>query len=286
MFKIVKKRDLADVSKLMEVEAPLVARKAQPGQFIILRIHENGERIPLTIADSDKEKGTITIIFQEVGKTTKELGALEEGDSLRDFVGPLGRAMELPTSGRVIAVGGGVGIAPVYPKVKAFHEAGMEVISIIGARTADLLILEEEMKAVSKELHVCTDDGTKGHHGFVSDILQGMLDDKSQKIDEIIAVGPLPMMRVIANQTKPYGIKTVVSLNPIMVDGTGMCGCCRVSVGGETKFTCVDGPVFDAHQVDFEELTRRGQMYLPEEKEALDKFKEECGCGGGSNEVG
>lgn len=281
MFKIVKKRVLADVSKLMEVEAPLVARKAQPGQFIILRVDDNGERIPLTIADSDKEKGTITIIFQEVGKTTMQLGALEEGDYLNDFVGPLGQAMELPTTGRIIAVGGGVGIAPVYPKVKAFHEAGMEVISIIGARTADLLILEDEMRAVSKELHVCTDDGTKGHHGFVSDILQKFLDDKSQKIDEIIAVGPLPMMRAVSNQTKPYGVKTMVSLNPIMVDGTGMCGCCRVTVGGKTKFTCVDGPVFDAHEVDFVELTRRGQMYLQEEKVAVDKYEHECRSGGG-----
>ena len=204
-------------------------------------------------------------------------------DNLRDFVGPLGKPMELPsTPGRVIAVGGGVGIAPIYPKVKAFHEAGMEVISIIGARTADLLILEDEMRAVSKELHICTDDGTKGHHGFVSDILQTMLDDKSKKIDEIIAVGPLPMMRVVANQTRPYGVKTLVSLNPIMVDGTGMCGCCRVTVGGETKFSCVDGPVFDAHQVDFEELTRRSRTYLSEEKTALEKFEHECRCGGGN----
>jgi len=283
MFKIVTKKVLSEVNKLMEIEAPLVARKAKPGQFIILRVRENGERIPLTIADSNKEKGTITIIFQEIGKTTKQLGTLEEGDYLSDFVGPLGKPMELPsTPGRVIAVGGGVGIAPIYPKVKAFHEAGMEVISIIGARTADLLILEDEMRAVSKELHICTDDGTKGHHGFVSDILQTMLDDKSKKIDEIIAVGPLPMMRVVANQTRPYGVKTLVSLNPIMVDGTGMCGCCRVSVGGETKFSCVDGPVFDAHQVDFEELTRRSRTYLSEEKTALEKFEHECRCGGGN----
>ncbi len=283
MFKIVTKKVLSEVNKLMEIEAPLVARKAKPGQFIILRVRENGERIPLTIADSNKERGTITIIFQEIGKTTKQLGTLEAGDYLSDFVGPLGKPMELPsTPGRVIAVGGGVGIAPIYPKVKAFHEAGMEVISIIGARTADLLILEDEMRAVSKELHICTDDGTKGHHGFVSDILQTMLDDKSKKIDEIIAVGPLPMMRVVANQTRPYGIKTLVSLNPIMVDGTGMCGCCRVTVGGETKFSCVDGPVFDAHQVDFEELTRRSRTYLSEEKTALEKFEHECRCGGGN----
>ncbi|NLX90358.1 MAG: sulfide/dihydroorotate dehydrogenase-like FAD/NAD-binding protein [Firmicutes bacterium] len=281
MFKIVAKKVLSEVNKLMEIEAPLVARKVQPGQFIILRVSEKGERIPLTVADSNKEKGTITIIFQEIGKTTKELGTKEVGDYLSDFVGPLGQPMELPSSGRVIAVGGGVGIAPIYPKVKAFYDAGLEVISIIGARTADLLILEDEMRAVSTELHICTDDGTKGHHGFVSDLLQPFLDDKTKKIDEIIAVGPLPMMRVIANQTRPYGIKTMVSLNPIMVDGTGMCGCCRVTVGGQTKFSCVDGPVFDAHQVDFDELTRRARTYLDEEKIALEKFEHECRCGGG-----
>ncbi len=280
MFKVVTKRVLSAVNKLMEIEAPLVARKARPGQFIILRVRENGERIPLTVADSSKERGTITIIFQEIGKTTKELGSLQEGDYLSDFVGPLGRPMELPSSGRVVAVGGGVGIAPIYPKVKAFYDAGLEVISIIGARTADLLILEDEMRAVSSELHICTDDGTKGHHGFVSDLLQPLLDDTSKKIDEIIAVGPLPMMRVVAEQTRPYGVKTLVSLNPIMVDGTGMCGCCRVTVGGETKFSCVDGPVFDAHQVDFAELTRRSRTYLDKEKIALEKFEHECRCGG------
>ncbi|NMB41583.1 MAG: sulfide/dihydroorotate dehydrogenase-like FAD/NAD-binding protein [Firmicutes bacterium] len=283
MFKIVTKKVLSEVNKLMEVEAPLVARKAEPGQFIILRVHENGERIPLTIADSDKEKGTITIIYQEVGKTTKELGTLEAGDHLCDFVGPLGKAMELPSaSGRVVAVGGGVGIAPVYPKVKALHNAGMEVISIIGAQTADLLILEDEMRAVSKELHVCTDDGTKGHHGFVTDVLKNILEEKGKEIDEIVAVGPLPMMQAVSNLTKSYDVKTLVSLNPIMVDGTGMCGCCRVTVGGETKFSCVDGPVFDAHQVDFEELTRRSHTYLEEEKIALENFEQERISGGGN----
>ena len=284
MFKIVDKKTLSAVNKLMVIEAPLVARKVQPGQFIILRTCENGERIPLTVADSDKEKGTITIIFQEIGKTTKELGMMEVGDSLRDFVGPLGQPMEMPKAGsgaRVVAVGGGVGIAPIYPKVKALHEAGLEVISIIGARTAELLILEDEMRAVSDELYICTDDGTKGLHGFVSDLLQPLLDDKSKKIEEIIAVGPLVMMRVVVNQTRPYGIKTMVSLNPIMVDGTGMCGCCRVNVGNETKFSCVDGPVFDGHQVDFNVLMRRSQTYLEEEKQSLEKFEHECRCGGG-----
>ncbi len=280
MYKIIAKKILSQTNKLLEIEAPLVARKAQPGQFIILRVGETGERIPLTIADSCQEKGTVTIIFQEVGKTTRELGAKEAGDCLSDFVGPLGQPMELPSSGRIIAVGGGVGIAPLYPKVKAFQKAGLEVTSIIGAKTADLLILVDEMRAASSELHICTDDGTKGHHGFVSDLLQPILEDKTKKIDEIVAIGPMPMMSVVANQTRPYGIKTLVSLNPIMVDGTGMCGCCRVTVGGETKFSCVDGPVFDAHRVDFSELARRSRTYLDKEKTSLDRFERECRCGG------
>ena len=282
MFKIVTKKSLSEVNKLMEVEAPLVKRKQSRSRFIILRVHENGKEF-LSPCNSDKEKGTITIIYQEVGKTTKELGTLEAGDHLCDFVGPLRKAMELPSaSGRVVAVGGGVGIAPVYPKVKALHNAGMEVISIIGAQTADLLILEDEMRAVSKELHVCTDDGTKGHHGFVTDVLKNILEEKGKEIDEIVAVGPLPMMQAVSNLTKSYDVKTLVSLNPIMVDGTGMCGCCRVTVGGETKFSCVDGPVFDAHQVDFEELTRRSHTYLEEEKIALENFEQERISGGGN----
>lgn len=276
LYKLVTKKVLSDVSKMFEVEAPLVAKKAKPGQFIILRVDEKGERIPLTIADSDPKRGTITIIFQEVGFTTKCLAQKEAGDYITDFVGPLGKPMEFPEHpGRVIAVGGGVGIAPVYPKVKGFFQAGMDVYSIIGARTKELLILEDEMRAVSKELHVCTDDGSYGRHGFVSDVLQGFLDD-GQPIAEIIAVGPLPMMRAIVNQTRPYGVKTVVSLNPIMVDGTGMCGACRVTVGYKTMFTCVDGPVFDGHQVDFNELMARSKMFLEQEKQAL----ESCRCGG------
>lgn len=276
MYKLLTKKVFSDVSKQFEVEAPLVARKAKPGQFIILRVTENGERIPLTIADSDPERGTITIIFQEVGFSTKCLGAKEAGDYIADFVGPLGLPMQFPEHpGRVIAVGGGVGIAPIYPKVKGFFKAGMDVISIIGARTKDLLILEDEMRAVSAELHVCTDDGSYGQHGFVSDVLQKFLDD-GKPIAEIIAVGPLPMMRAVVNQTRPYGVRTLVSLNPIMVDGTGMCGACRVTVGGTTKFTCVDGPVFDGHEVDFAELVARSRMYLNEEKTAM----ESCRCGG------
>jgi ferredoxin--NADP+ reductase len=276
LYKLLTKKVFSDVSKQFEVEAPLVARKAKPGQFIILRVTENGERIPLTIADSDPERGTITIIFQEVGFSTKCLGAKEAGDYIADFVGPLGLPMQFPEHpGRVIAVGGGVGIAPIYPKVKGFFKAGMDVISIIGARTKDLLILEDEMRAVSAELHVCTDDGSYGQHGFVSDVLQKFLDD-GKPIAEIIAVGPLPMMRAVVNQTRPYGVRTLVSLNPIMVDGTGMCGACRVTVGGTTKFTCVDGPVFDGHEVDFAELVARSRMYLNEEKTAM----ESCRCGG------
>jgi ferredoxin--NADP+ reductase len=278
LYKLVTKRVLSDVSTLFEVEAPLVARKAKPGQFIILRIDEKGERIPLTIADSDPERGTITIIFQEVGLTTKCLAKKEAGEYIADFVGPLGKPMEFPEHpGRIIAVGGGVGIAPIYPKVKGFYKAGMDVFSIIGARTKDFLILEDEMRLVSKELHVCTDDGSYGRHGFVSDLLQNFLAD-GEPIAEIIAVGPLPMMRAIVNQTRPYGVKTVVSLNPIMVDGTGMCGACRVTVAGKTKFTCVDGPVFDGHQVDFDELVARSRMYQAEEKQALGHCR--CGCGG------
>ncbi len=276
MYKLVTKKVLSDVSKLFEVEAPLVARKAKPGQFIILRVDDKGERIPLTIADSNPERGTVTIIFQEVGLTTQCLGRKEAGEYISDFVGPLGKPMEFPEgSGRVIAVGGGLGIAPIYPKVKGFFKAGKDVISIIGARSKELLILEEEMRSVSKTIHICTDDGSYGHHGFVSEILQQYLDD-GEPIAEIIAVGPLPMMRAIVNQTRPYGVKTLVSLNPIMVDGTGMCGACRVTVGGATKFTCVDGPVFDGHHVDFDELVARSRMYLDKEKQSLDF----CRCGG------
>lgn len=275
MYKVVRKKVLSENAKLLEIEAPLVAKKAKPGQFIILRIDESGERIPLTIANHDEEKGTVTIIFQEVGKTTKELGAKEEGEYLLDFAGPLGQAMELPTSGKIICVGGGVGIAPVYPKAKALHEAGVEVISIIGSRTKDLLILEDEMRAACSKLYVCTDDGSYGHHGFVTDILKKLLDENDD-IDEVVAVGPLPMMMFVTKTTEPYKVKTLVSLNPIMVDGTGMCGGCRVTVGGETKFTCVDGPVFDGHEVDFKELIRRGQMYVAKEKTSMDNS---C-CGG------
>lgn len=279
MYRILKKKELTPVTKMFVVEAPLVARKAQAGQFVILRVYEAGERIPLTIADFDRDKGTVTVVFQEVGKTTKKLGQLNEGDFILDFVGPLGVPAELPKQGHLCLVGGGVGVAPIYPKAKAIKQAGypVRITSIIGARTAELLIMEEEMAAVSDELYVCTDDGSKGFHGFVSQKLKELI-DSGVKFDEVIAVGPMPMMRATVETTRPYGLKTWVSLNPIMVDGTGMCGACRVTVGGQTKFCCVDGPMFDGHLVDFAEAMKRSQMYLTEEKIA----DHQCMCGGGT----
>lgn len=277
MNEIVKKRTLAPSTKLYVVKAPLVAAKAQPGQFIIVRISQDGERIPLTIADYDAGEGTLTIVFQEVGKTTKALGLLEEGDRLLDVVGPLGVPAELPASGRVLCVGGGVGVAPIYPKAKAMHRKGVEVVSIIAARTQELIILEDEMKAVSSELYIATDDGSRGYHGFANGLVKKLLDE-GRHFDEIIAVGPMLMMKACVETTRPYGVKTWVSLNPIMVDGTGMCGACRVTVGGETKFCCVDGPMFDGHQVDFDEAIRRSRMYLDQERSALEAW---CAHGGG-----
>ncbi|HHW17925.1 MAG TPA: sulfide/dihydroorotate dehydrogenase-like FAD/NAD-binding protein [Firmicutes bacterium] len=276
MNEILEKAVLTPVTKKIVVNAPYVARKAQPGQFIILRVRENGERIPLTIADYDREKGTITLVFQEVGLTTRLLGRLEVNDSILDLVGPLGVPAELPEKGTVVAVGGGVGVAPILPKCKEMHKRGVKVISIIGARSKDLLILEEEMSACSDELHICTDDGSRGFHGFVSDKLKELIENGVQ-MDEVIAVGPIPMMRATCEVTRPYKIKTWVSMNPIMVDGTGMCGACRVTVGGETKFCCVDGPMFDGHLIDWQEAWRRVNMYRDEEKVA----NERCpNCGG------
>jgi len=268
LYQILQKRVLAPTIKLFEVHAPKVAAKAKAGQFIILRIDEPGERIPLTIADFNREKGTITTIFQEVGATTIQLGKMNEGDYLLDFVGPLGLPSEIENFGRVVCVGGGVGVAPVYPIAKALKEAGNEVISIIGARTKDLLIWEDEMRAVSSELLVATDDGSYGHKGFVTDLLKQVIEEKGN-IVHIWGIGPMPMMRAVAKTTAPYGIKTIVSLNPIMVDGTGMCGACRVSVGTETKFACVDGPEFDAHMIDWDLAMRRLATYKDEEARAL-----------------
>jgi len=267
MYEIVEKKVLSENVKLMKIKAPLVAKKAKAGQFIILRIDEKGERIPLTIADFDKKKGTITIIFMEVGKTTKQLGTLNVGDSIVNFAGPLGVPSEVKKYGTVVMIGGGVGIAPLYPVVKALKEEKNHVISILGARNKSLLMLEKEIDAVSNELFIATDDGSKGHKGFVSDVLQKLIDEKT-RIDMVMAIGPVIMMKVVADLTRKYSIKTLVSLNPIMVDGTGMCGGCRVSVGGETKFACVDGPEFDGHLVDFKNLMLRNRRFVKEEDHA------------------
>ena len=276
MYKILRKEVLSATLKLFEIDAPKIAKKCKAGQFIILRIDEKGERIPLTIADFDREKGTIILIFAEVGKTTQQLGRMSCGDDLLDFVGPLGRPSEIEKYGRVVCIGGGVGVAPVFPITRALKEAGNEVIGIVGARNKDLLFWSDEMKAQSTEFHVCSDDGTIGEKGFVTDVLKKVIEAKGQ-IDLIVAIGPLPMMRAVAELTRPFGIKTVVSMNSIMVDGTGMCGACRVSVGNETKFACVDGPEFDAHLVDFNEQMRRAQIFKDEESRALAAGS----CGGG-----
>jgi ferredoxin--NADP+ reductase len=272
MYQVVTKKELAQNIKLVEVLAPEIAEKAQPGQFVILRVDEKGERFPLTLVDWNRRKGTITLIFLEVGVSTKKLGMLEEGDAVMDVAGPLGNPSEIKNYGTVSVVGGGVGTASAYPIARALKEAGNKVISIIGAKTAGLLILENEMKKVSDELHISTDDGTKGQKGFVSDVLK-MLIQKGYHFNLAYAIGPAVMMRAVAEVTRPYNIKTIVSLNSIMVDGMGMCGACRVSVGGETKFACVDGPEFDAHKVDFGELIKRQTSFLAEEKRALENWE-------------
>jgi ferredoxin--NADP+ reductase len=268
MVKIVKKRSLNPTVTLMEVSAPLESAKAEPGQFVILRAGENGERIPLTIADSNRERGTVTIVFQIVGAATWQLNRLREGDAIQDFVGPLGKAADCGAN-KVAIVGGGVGSAIAYPVAKKFHQKGAEVHAITGFRTGDLVILEEEFKAVSDTFVLMTDDGSYGRHGLVTEALQ-LLIDKGERYDEVIAIGPLRMMKFTAAVTKPYGIKTTVSMNPIMIDGTGMCGGCRISVGGKTKFACVDGPDFDGHEVDFNEAMARSAMYKPFEERAME----------------
>jgi ferredoxin--NADP+ reductase len=267
MYEILEKQVLSDNVKLMKVRAPLVAKKAEAGQFIILRIDENGERIPLTIADYDRKKGTITIIFMEVGKTTKQLGTMKVGEKLLNFAGPLGVSSEIEKYGTVVCIGGGVGIAPLYPVVRELKKAGNYIISILGARNEKLLMLEKEIKEWSDELRICTDDGSKGTKGFVSNVLQNLI-DKETKINIVWAIGPVIMMKVVADLTRKYDIKTIVSLNPIMVDGTGMCGGCRVTVNDEIKFACVDGPEFDGHKVDFENLMLRNKRFLKEEEHA------------------
>jgi len=271
MFYIESAQWLAPEIKRFEIRAPRIARKQRPGQFVIVRVHDHGERVPLTIADADLDRGTITLIVQGVGKTTKLLNQLEAGDVLFDVVGPLGNPSEIRPYGTTVVIGGGVGTAIAYPTARALKQAGNEVIAIIGARTKELLILEEEMRAISDELLIVTDDGTYGRRGLVTDPLRELI-ESGRKIDYVLAIGPIPMMAAVADLTRPYRIKTVVSLNPIMIDGTGMCGGCRVVVGGKAKFACVEGPEFDAHQVDFRSLAQRNQMYRLQEQKALERF--------------
>ncbi len=271
MFLIVEARFLAPDVKLLRVQAPLIARKRKAGQFVILRVHDHGERIPLTIADSDPVAGTITIVVQGVGKTTKMLNLKSAGDSICDVVGPLGLPSHVEKFGTVVVIGGGLGTAIAYPTAKAFRQADNHVISIIGGRNRQFVILEEEVRAISNELFVTTDDGSYAEKGFVTDQLAALI-AAGRKLDLVLAIGPIPMMRAVAEVTRPHGIKTVVSLNPIMVDGTGMCGGCRVIVGGKPQFACVDGPEFDAHQVDFQILIQRNAMYRDMERKALDQL--------------
>ncbi|GAA0181263.1 sulfide/dihydroorotate dehydrogenase-like FAD/NAD-binding protein [Clostridium sediminicola] len=294
MYKILKKEVLAPEIYLLEIEAPRVAKSAKPGQFIIVKTDEKGERIPLTICDYDAEKGSVTIVFQKIGKSTLEMTKFEVGDYFRDFVGPLGQPSEFIDENieelknkKFLFIAGGVGTAPVYPQVKWFGKNGIDVDVIIGAKSKTNLILEEEMDKVAGEVFVATDDGSYGFHGLVTDLFKDLVDNKGKKYDHVVAIGPMIMMKFAALTTKAYNIPTTVSLNPIMVDGTGMCGACRVTVGDEVKFACVDGPEFDGHLVDFDEAMRRQRMYKTEEGKA--QLKEEegdthhhggCGCGG------
>ncbi len=275
MYKIIDARFLAENVKLFEIEAPKIAKKRKAGQFVIIRIDEHGERIPLTIANSDPEKGTITIIVQSVGKTTTKLNSLEKRESILDVVGPLGTPSHIEKVGTTVSIGGGVGTAIAFPTAAEMKRQGNYVITINGARTKDLVILEDEMKALSDESYVTTDDGSYGFHGFVTQKLQELIDE-GKKLDLVLAIGPIPMMRAVAEVTRPHGIKTIVSLNPVMVDGTGMCGGCRVVVDGKSQFACVDGPEFDAHLVDFKNLMNRNKMYAKQEHDALENYNHEC----------
>lgn len=272
MYRIVKKQVLNPTVTRMDIEAPLIAKKAEPGQFIILRVDEKGERIPLTVADFDRERGTVTIIFQIVGATTEKLNHLEEGDCLQDFVGPLGRPSETEGLKKVAVIGGGVGCAIAYPVAKKLHQQGTEVHSIVGFRNKDLVILEKEFRAVSDRFVMMTDDGSYGEKGLVTNALEKLIGE-GETYDEVIAIGPLVMMKFVTQLTKQHNIKTVVSMNPIMIDGTGMCGGCRLTVGGKTRFACVDGPDFDGFEVDFDEAMARGTMYRDYERHA---YEETC----------
>jgi ferredoxin--NADP+ reductase len=279
MHKIIFTKELAPKIKLFEIEAPEISAKAQAGQFVVLRLDEVGERFPLTLFNWNKSKGTISLIFLEVGVSTERLGLLKEGDQILDILGPLGKPSEIKKYDLVCVVGGGVGTASAFPIARAFKEAGSKVVSIIGAKTSSMLILEPEITEVSDEVYISTDDGTKGQIGFVSDVLKKLI-DQGRKFNVVYAIGPTVMMRAVALTTKPYNIKTIVSLNPIMVDGMGMCGACRVTVGGSTMFGCVDGPEFDAHQVDFNELMKRQIAFVSEEHRGLHYSHEKrCACG-------
>ncbi len=272
MFEIVERQEMAQGTVVSNwIKAPKIARKAKPGQFVILRANETGERIPLTMADTDPEKGLINIIYQIVGKSTALFKTLKVGQGYLDVIGPLGRPTHLEKVGKVVCVGGGTGVAVMHPITRGLKQADNYVFAVIGARTKDLLILEDQMQAASDELYVCTDDGSYGHHGFVTDMLKKVLTE-NKDVSLAVCIGPVPMMKFCCLMTKDFGVKTLVSLNPIMVDGTGMCGCCRVKVGGQMKFACVDGPEFDGHQVDFEELTLRLRSYLEHEKLSYDQF--------------
>ncbi|MFN2357955.1 MAG: sulfide/dihydroorotate dehydrogenase-like FAD/NAD-binding protein [Desulfotignum sp.] len=274
MAKIVNREEMAQGTIIMnEIDAPRISRKAKPGQFVILQADETGERIPLTMADTNPDKGTITIIYMVVGKSTARFKELQVGDVYFALIGPLGAPTHIENFGKVVCVGGGTGIAVLHPIARALKQAGNEVTTILGARSYDLLIMEDKMRAASDHFHICTDDGSHGHHGFVTDVLKDVLE--KDDMDLAVAIGPIPMMKFCSLITKEKNVKTFVSLNPIMVDGTGMCGCCRVSVGGDTKFACVDGPEFDGHKVDFDELAKRLASYLDEERTSLETF-EKC----------
>ncbi|KOA18300.1 dihydroorotate dehydrogenase B (NAD(+)), electron transfer subunit [Clostridium homopropionicum DSM 5847] len=301
MFKIVKKELLVPNIYLMDIEAPRVAKSAQPGQFVIVKSDERGERVPLTICDYDQEKGTVTIVFQTVGRSTHEMANYEEGEAFQDFVGPLGRPSEFVHENleelknkKILFISGGVGAAPVYPQVKWLHENGIEADVIMGTRTRELLILEDKMRAVADNVYVTTDDGSYGFKGLVTEKFKELVEKEGKKYDVVVAIGPIIMMKFVALTTKPYGIKTIVSMNPLMVDGTGMCGACRVTIGEETKFACVDGPEFDGHLVKFDEAIRRQSMFKSEEGRELIRQEESnlephhhkngggCGCCGGN----
>ena len=271
MFKIVRREEMSQGTVILnEIEAPLIARKARPGQFVILKANENGERIPLTMAETDAAKGTITIIYMVVGKSTALFKDLKVGEGYQDVIGPLGRATHLERVGKVVCVGGGTGVAVLHPITRGLKEIGNDVTCIIGARNKGLLIMENHMKAASHDLRICTDDGSYGHHGFVTDVLKDVL--KAGDVKLVVAIGPVPMMKAVSNITKDFNVETMVSLNPIMVDGTGMCGGCRVTVGGQTKFACVDGPEFDGHKVDYDELMMRLRAYQAEERKCHEAY--------------